>query len=87
LIRIIEEDIVMARDMEREKVTTVGKAQADDASRYWLNEGWAPGGYVREVNYEANARGIDPLFEGIKIVPLLNFEWVAGVMEAVYLAD
>ncbi len=58
----------MGRDIEREKVTTVGKAQADDAARYWLNEGWAPGGFVRVVDYEANARGVDPLFEGIRIV-------------------
>jgi predicted TIM-barrel fold metal-dependent hydrolase len=44
------------------------KAEANDAARYWLAEGWAPGGYVREVDYEANSRGLDPLFQGIKIV-------------------
>ena len=44
------------------------KAGADDAKRYWLDEGRGPGGFVREVDYPANARGIDPLFEGIKII-------------------
>lgn len=47
---------------------TVVKASEDDARFYWLAEGWAPGGYVREVDYESNTRGVDPLFEGIKIV-------------------
>lgn len=44
------------------------KAQADDAERYWLKEGWSDGGFVREVDYEANSKGVHPLFEGIKIV-------------------
>src|SRR5579862_9507150 len=44
------------------------KAGADDAKRYWLAEGRAPGGFIRQVDYPANARGVDPLFEGIKIV-------------------
>jgi uncharacterized protein len=48
--------------------TTVIKADADDARRYWLAEGWAPGGYIREVDFASNTRGVDPLFEGIKIV-------------------
>ena len=48
--------------------TTVVKAGADDAKWYWLAEGWAPGGHIREVDFAANARGVDPLFEGIKIV-------------------
>src|SRR3546814_2523099 len=26
------------------------------------------GGFIREVDFAANARGVDPLFEGIKIV-------------------
>jgi uncharacterized protein len=47
---------------------TVIKADADDAARYWLAEGWAPGGYIREVDFAAHSRGIDPLFQGIKIV-------------------
>jgi predicted TIM-barrel fold metal-dependent hydrolase len=44
------------------------KAGADDAKRYWLEEGRAPGGFIREVDFAANSRGVDPLFEGIKIV-------------------
>jgi predicted TIM-barrel fold metal-dependent hydrolase len=47
---------------------SVLKADADDAKRYWLDEGRGPGGHIRLVDYPANARGIDPLFEGIKIV-------------------
>jgi predicted TIM-barrel fold metal-dependent hydrolase len=47
---------------------TVMKARSDDAARYWLEEGWAPGGFIREVDYESNTRGVDPLFAGIKIV-------------------
>jgi hypothetical protein len=47
---------------------TVVKADADDAKRYWLKEGWAPGGFVREVDFAANSRGVDPLFAGTKIV-------------------
>jgi len=47
---------------------TVMKAGVDDAKWYWLAEGWAPGGYIREIDYAANTRGVDPLFEGIKIV-------------------
>jgi len=47
---------------------SVIKAGADDAARYWLAEGWAPGGFIREVDYESNTRGVDPLFQGIRIV-------------------
>ena len=54
--------------MAEDNPATVVKADAADASRYWLEEGWSPGGYVREVDYEANSRGVDPMFEGIKIV-------------------
>jgi predicted TIM-barrel fold metal-dependent hydrolase len=50
------------------KTGSVVKADADDARRYWLDEGRAPGGYVREVDYAAHASGVNPLFEGIKIV-------------------
>lgn len=50
------------------KSTTVVKAGADDAKWYWLEEGWAPGGYERQVDYVANSKGVNPLFEGIKIV-------------------
>ena len=48
--------------------STVVKAGIDDAKWYWLAEGWAPGGFVREVDFAANSRGVDPLFEGIRIV-------------------
>ncbi len=65
----------LKRDPEMEKYfgkqddpTASKKARADDAARYWLAEGWAPRGYIREVDFESNTRGVDPLFEGIKIV-------------------
>lgn len=48
--------------------SSVVKARADDARSYWLDEGRAPGGFIREVDFAANSRGVDPLFEGIKIV-------------------
>ena len=47
---------------------TVIKAGADDARSYWLDEGRAGGGYIRQVDLAANSRGVDPLFAGIKIV-------------------
>lgn len=50
------------------KSTSAIKAGADDAVRYWLEEGWAPGGYVKQVDYAANSTGVHPLFKGIKIV-------------------
>ena len=50
------------------KPSTVVKAGIDDAKWYWLAEGWAPGGYIREVDFAANSRGVDPLFAGIRIV-------------------
>ncbi len=50
-------------------MATLLKAGADDAKRYWLDEGRGDeGGFIREVDYAANARGIDPLFAGLKIV-------------------
>lgn len=48
--------------------TTVIKASADDARRYWLEEGRAPGGFIREVDFATEANGLDPMFAGIKIV-------------------
>lgn len=47
---------------------TVVKAGADDARSYWLDEGRGPGGFIREVDFKNHARGLDPLFTGIKIV-------------------
>jgi len=40
--------------MAEDNPGTVVKADADDAKRYWLEEGWSPGGYVRQ----AFARGL-----------------------------
>jgi uncharacterized protein len=54
--------------MVKATTSTVTKADADDARRYWLDEGRAPGGYIRKVDYAANSKGVDPLFKGIKIV-------------------
>lgn len=48
--------------------STVVKARADDADRYWLEEGRSAGGFVKVVDYEANSKGLHPLFEGIRIV-------------------
>jgi len=44
------------------------KANADDAQRYWLEEGYDPGGVVREVDYAKNSTGLHPTLQGIKIV-------------------
>ncbi|MBW8783426.1 MAG: amidohydrolase [Novosphingobium sp.] len=48
--------------------STAIKARADDAKRYWLEEGRSAGGFIREVDFASNTRGVDPLFAGIKIV-------------------
>jgi uncharacterized protein len=50
------------------KTSSVVKAEADDARRYWLDEGRSAGGYIRKVDYAAHAQGVHPLFNGIKIV-------------------
>jgi len=54
--------------MAKETTGTAIKASADDARSYWLDEGRSAGGYIREVDFVANSRGVDPLFAGIKIV-------------------
>ena len=51
-----------------EGASTVITARADDADRYWLEEGRSAGGYVKVVDLEANSKGLHPLFEGIRIV-------------------
>jgi predicted TIM-barrel fold metal-dependent hydrolase len=51
-----------------EQTSTVAKASADDAKRYWLEEGRKGPGFIREVDFEANSRGVDAMFAGIKIV-------------------
>ena len=38
------------------------------AKKYWHETGWAEGGVIREVDYEQESKGLDPMFEGIKIV-------------------
>lgn len=55
----------MTEESQQRSILMAGE---DDARLYWLEEGWAPGGYIKEVDYAANAKGVDPLFEGIKIV-------------------
>lgn len=44
------------------------KEMADAAKMYWAAEGYTPGGVIREVDFAKEPRGVDPLFEGIKIV-------------------
>jgi len=49
----------------------MAEADAESASaarKYWNAEGWTPGGVIREVDYAAASRGIDPALQGIKIV-------------------
>jgi uncharacterized protein len=41
---------------------------ADDAPKYWSEEGYLPGGVLREVDYASQSRGLDPSLKGIKIV-------------------
>ena len=41
---------------------------ASAARKYWSAEGYTPGGVVREVDYAAQSRGLDPSLAGIKIV-------------------
>ncbi|HYP64455.1 MAG TPA: hypothetical protein VEQ16_11220, partial [Acidocella sp.] len=41
---------------------------ADDAPKYWSEQGWMPGGVLREVDYASQSRGLDPSLAGIKIV-------------------
>jgi uncharacterized protein len=47
---------------------SVVKAAADDARRYWLDEGRSAGGYIRQIDHATLSTGIHPLFKGIKIV-------------------
>src|SRR5690349_8880132 len=41
---------------------------ATSAKRYWTDEGYLPGGVIKEVDYAQQATGLHPLLEGIKIV-------------------
>jgi predicted TIM-barrel fold metal-dependent hydrolase len=41
---------------------------ASSARKYWSDEGWTPGGVLREVDHEAASQGLHPSLKGIKIV-------------------
>ena len=41
---------------------------AANAKKYWSAEGYTEGGVIREVDYATQSGGLDPMFEGIKIV-------------------
>ena len=41
---------------------------AASARKYWSAEGYTPGGVIREVDYATQSGGLDPMFEGIKII-------------------
>ncbi|MFA7603287.1 MAG: amidohydrolase family protein [Novosphingobium sp.] len=44
------------------------KEMAQNAKKYWSAEGYTAGGVIREVDYSTQSGGLDPMFEGIKIV-------------------
>lgn len=44
------------------------KPLVDAAKMYWAREGYTPGGAIREIDYESQSRGLDPLLQGIRIV-------------------
>ena len=41
---------------------------ASSARKYWSSEGYTEGGIIREVDYATQSGGLDPMFEGIKII-------------------
>ena len=41
---------------------------ASAARKYWSDEGWTPGGVIREIDYAAESKGLHPELTGIKIV-------------------
>ncbi|HEY0958723.1 MAG TPA: amidohydrolase family protein [Novosphingobium sp.] len=41
---------------------------SSSARKYWSDGGWAPGGVIREVDYEHTQKGLPPELAGIKIV-------------------
>ena len=41
---------------------------ASSARKYWSADGYKPGGMIREVDYAAQSKGLDPSLAGIKIV-------------------
>jgi predicted TIM-barrel fold metal-dependent hydrolase len=50
------------------KTISLVKADADDAKRYWLDEGRTSGGFIRKIDHSLFIKGTHPLFNGIKIV-------------------
>ncbi len=63
-------------------MATVIKAGADDAKKYRLGEGRGDkGGFIREVDFEANSRGLDPMSEGIKTSIATPFHRAAGSVD------
>jgi predicted TIM-barrel fold metal-dependent hydrolase len=47
---------------------TETEEMAANAKKYWSAEGYTEGGVIREVDYASQSGGLDPMFEGIKIV-------------------
>ncbi len=41
---------------------------ASSARKYWSDEGWTPGGVIREVDHATDSQGLHPELKGIKIV-------------------
>ena len=50
------------------KTISLDKAREDDAKFYWLADGYAEGGFVKEIDHSAYVQGTHALFNGIKIV-------------------
>jgi len=50
------------------KSITLDKAREDDAKFYWLADGYAPGGFEKQIDHSAYIQGTHALFNGIKIV-------------------
>lgn len=53
---------------EEAKTISLDKAREDDAKFYWLADGYAPGGHIREIDHSTYTQGTHALFNGIKIV-------------------
>ncbi|HEX8058566.1 MAG TPA: amidohydrolase family protein [Novosphingobium sp.] len=56
----------MADDADTKEADT--NPQAENAKMYWSAVGYTEGGVIREVDYASQSGGLDPMFEGIKIV-------------------
>ena len=54
--------------MAEDATIATERAKSDDAENYWLQEGFGPGGVIREIDADNYIRGLAPQFEGIKIV-------------------